>query len=102
MAVYRELGLVRVKGKNTLVRIYEPNNPTADPESTMVESMNRHNKALAHYYDRQWEEAESLFLRLQEKRKDDPVYPYYLGRIEEFRKNPPPEDWQGQVEFTVK
>ena len=102
VAVYRELGLVRVKGKHHLTRIYEPSNPGADPESTMVANMNRHNKALSHYYNRQWDAAEKLFRDLETKRDKDPLYPYYLGRISEFRANPPPEDWQGQVEFTVK
>jgi adenylate cyclase len=100
--IYRELGLVQVKGKNRYARIYEPTNPAADPESTMVENMNRHNKALKHYYNREWDEARALFEALETKRDQDPLYPYYLRRIEEFRVNPPPEGWQGQVEFTVK
>jgi len=100
--VYRELGLVKVKGKNRLVRIYEPSNPAADPESTMIENMNRHNQALKHYYNREWDSAEALFRELREKAQHDPLYPYYLSRIEEFRKVPPPPDWQGQVEFSIK
>ena len=99
---YRELGLVRVKGKNEFARIYEPSNPNADPESTMVENMNRHNKALKLYYNREWDEAQAQFEQLQLRRKNDPIYPFYLNRIAEFRSNPPPKEWEGQIEFTVK
>ena len=99
---YRELGLVRVKGKNELTRIYEPSNPKADPESTIVENMNRHNKALKLYYNRDWDEAQTQFEQLKRRRENDPIYPLYLSRIAEFRTNPPPEGWEGQAEFTVK
>lgn len=99
---YRELGLVQVKGKQALARIYEPSNPSADPESTMVENMNRHNKALKHYYAREWDAAEALFLELGERRKDDPLYPHYLERIADYRVSAPSPQWAGQVEFTIK
>ncbi len=102
VGVYRELGLVRIKGKNAFARIYEPSSPDADPESTMVENMNRHNQALKHYYNREWKAAARIFEELRRKRIDDPLYPYYLSRIEEFTVNPPPARWEGQVEFTVK
>ncbi|MDX1425655.1 MAG: adenylate/guanylate cyclase domain-containing protein, partial [Kiloniellales bacterium] len=61
IVVYRELGLVQVKGKNELARIYEPCNPSTDPESTLVANMHRHNDALRCYYDRNWETAAELF-----------------------------------------
>ena len=102
VVAYRELGLVRVKGKNKFARIYEPSDPNADPESTMIENMNRHNEALQHYYNRDWDEAEQCFEQLKRRRLDDPIYPFYLNRIAEFRVAPPAEDWEGQVEFTVK
>ena len=100
-AFYRELGLVRVKGKDTLVRIYEPGNPAADPESTLVQGMHRHNQALRSYYERRWDEAEELFQTLNRARPEDPVYSIYLERIAEFRRNPPPEDWRGEIRYTV-
>lgn len=102
LAVYRELGLVRVKGKNSFARIFEPSNPSADPESTMIENMNNHNKALQHYYQREWDLAEVLFEKLRERRVDDPLYPYFLSRITEYRQNPPDQDWRGQVDFRAR
>ena len=55
IVTYRELGLVQVKGKNELARIYEPSSPDMDPHSTLVTKLHRHNEALHHYYDRNWQ-----------------------------------------------
>lgn len=99
---YRELGLVQVRGKHSLVRIYEPCNPAIDPESTLVANMNRHNEALGHYYAREWDRATAQFLKLKEANPHDPLYDYYLKRIAEYRLNAPPEGWRGELRFSVK
>jgi adenylate cyclase len=99
---YRELGLVQVKGKNELARIYEPSSPGMDPDSTLVGKLHRHNVALHHYYDRNWDAAAEIFRSLKDERPDDPLYDYYLKRINEFTDDPPPPEWQGEIRFTVK
>ena len=99
---YRELGLVQVKGKNELARIYEPSSPGMDPDSTLVGKLHRHNVALHHYYDRNWDAAAEIFRNLKDERPDDPLYDYYLKRINEFADDPPPPGWQGEIRFTVK
>jgi adenylate cyclase len=101
-ATYRELGLVQVKGKSILVRVFEPCNPATDMESTIVANMHRHNEAIRCYQDREWELAEKLFHLLKEQNPDDPMYDYYLARIEEFKTHPPPPDWRGEIRYTVK
>jgi len=83
-ATYRELGLVQVKGKQELTRVYEALRPNLDPESTAVARLARHKHALA------------------VSRPDDPLYGYYLERIGEFRATPPAEHWRGELRFTVK
>jgi adenylate cyclase len=102
IVTYRELGLVQVKGKNELARIYEPSSPDMDPHSTMVTKLHRHNQALHHYYDREWDAAAEIFRTLKDEQPDDPLYDYYLKRIDEFRDDPPPPEWQGEIRFTVK
>ena len=102
IVTYRELGLVQVKGKNELARIYEPSNPGTDPHSTLVGKLHLHNVALHHYYDREWDAAAKIFRRLKDERPDDPLYDYYLKRINEFMDDPPPPEWQGEIRFTVK
>jgi len=102
IVTYRELGLVQVKGKNELARIYEPSNPEMDPHSTLVTKLHRHNEALHHYYDREWDAAAEIFRKLKDEQPDDPLYDYYLKRIDEFKDDPPPPEWQGEIRFTVK
>lgn len=99
---YREIGLVQVKGKNAPARIYEPCNPRLDPESTVIANMQRHNEALRCYYGREWDVAEKLFQLLREARGEDRLYDYYLSRIAEYRLEPPPENWHGEIRYTVK
>jgi adenylate cyclase len=99
---YRQLGLVQVKGKSTLERVFEPCNPATDMESTIVANMHRHNEAIRCYQDREWELADKLFNLLKKQNPDDPMYDYYLARIEEFKTHPPPPDWRGEIRYTVK
>lgn len=100
-ATYRELGLVQVKGKRQLARIFEPCNPALDPESTVIANLHRHNEALRCYYAREWDVAERLFRLLRESTPDEALYDYFLSRIEEFRRTPPPPGWRGEIRFTV-
>ncbi len=102
IVTYRELGLVQVKGKNELARIYEPSTPGMDPHSTLVSKLHRHNVALHHYYDREWEAAAEIFRALRAEEPHDSLYDYYLKRIDEFKDDPPPAEWQGEIRFTVK
>ncbi len=100
-ATYRELGLVEVKGKSGLERLFEPCNPATDLESTIVANLHRHNDAIRCYQEREWELAEQLFGLLKEENPDDPLYDYYLSRISEFKSRPPPPDWRGEIRFSV-
>ncbi len=101
VATYRELGLVEVKGKSGLERLFEPCNPATDLESTIVANLHRHNEAIRCYQEREWELAEQLFDLLKRDNPDDLLYDYYLTRIEEFKRRPPPPDWCGEIRFTV-
>ncbi len=100
-ASYRELGLVEVKGKQELVRIFEPLPPGLDPAATVHARLGRHNAALTCYYARDWDGAERGFRALDRENPHDPVYGYYLERIAEFRRAPPPGNWRGELRFTV-
>ena len=100
-AGYRELGLVHVKGKQELVRIFEPFHPNMDPASTTVARLSRHQEALAAYCAADWDKAQEGFTALRTAVPSDPLYSYYLERIESFRSTAPPPDWRGELRFTV-
>ena len=46
--------------------------------------------------------AAEIFRKLKDEQPDDPLYDYYLKRIDEFKDDPPPPEWQGEIRFTVK
>ena len=100
-AGYRELGLVKIKGKQRPARVFEPSSPNLDPHSTAIAQLQRHNTALAHYYDRQWLDAQQEFRKLALADPHDPIYRYYLERIDAFMITPPADDWRGELRFTV-
>ncbi len=102
VAIYRELGLVEVKGKSGLERLFEPCNPATDLESTIAANLHRHNDAIRCYQEREWELADQLFSLLKQENPEDPLYDYYLTRISEFKSRPPPPDWRGEIRFTVR
>jgi adenylate cyclase len=92
---YRELDVVRVKGKGRPVTIYEPVALATEVTVEETEEMERREKALRLYRARDWEAAATAFSALQRVVPDRRVYGIYLERIAHFRAHPPPEDWDG-------
>jgi adenylate cyclase len=89
---FRELDLVRVKGKNEPVAIFEPLGPGGEISRETARELSLYNEALAAF--RQWNEAQDSFQSLKE-RTEHLLYNVYLDRIEQFRSQPPPSDWDG-------
>jgi adenylate cyclase len=91
---FRELDLVRVKGKNEPVAIFEPVALSENVSSDAAEELALYAEALATYRRQDWNAAESGFRTLTD-RTERPLYSVYLGRIAQFREEPPPADWDG-------
>ncbi len=88
----RELDRVRVKGKERAIPIYEVRGRGAPPGKE-AEHLALWEQGLRAYRDRLWDEAETAFRRWQ-ARFDDRTAALYLEQIEEYRRDPPPEDWE--------
>ena len=99
---YRELDLVRVKGKEEPVAIFEPIGPAADIDDATRQNLERYQQALAHYRSCEWDKADALFLALRAGEPRRKIYSIYLDRIGAFRSNPPPPDWDGVFTHTSK
>ena len=99
--VYRELDIVRVKGKDNAVRIYEPIGPQSDLLKTTLDELSEYEAALALYRNGQFKLAKAQFKRLQ-KANPLPVYAIYIERIQAFSVAPPPSDWGGVHTFDRK
>src|SRR5690606_2339140 len=87
--VYRELDLVRVKGKAEPVAIYEP---VAKEEELSVEEhreMEMSSEALVLYRRQDWDGAGKIFRTLLEEGTRPELYRLYLDRIAAFRRDPP-------------
>ena len=89
----REVDVVRVKGKNRPVKIYELiSMGTTHPEMPFFDS---YHKALNLFYDKKFKEAEVAFLELLKIKPDDYLCQMYLERTQYSQNNPVPESWDG-------
>jgi adenylate cyclase len=100
--VFRELDLVRVKGKDEPVAIYEPLGPREAVPEEVRKDLSRHRQALRAYRAQKWDEAESEFFGLSRSGRPHAVYELYLERIAYFRSHPPGEAWDGAFTFKTK
>ena len=91
---FRELDLVRVKGKNQPVAIFEPLGPGDQISDETAAELALYASALTAYRQKDWNVASVAFRTLKE-RTDHLLYNVYLDRIERFRVKPPPDDWDG-------
>jgi adenylate cyclase len=98
---FRELDLVRVKGKTEPVAIFEPVAPAADLPAETASELVDYARALDAYRNQDWDRAQRIFARLQGE-SQRLLYRIYLDRIAAFRAEPPPSDWDGVFEHLVK
>jgi adenylate cyclase len=98
---FRELDLVRVKGKTKPVAIFEPIGETKLLDEKILSNLENYAKALAAYRRCDWEQASRLYENLT-KQSDELLYNTYLDRIERFRHEPPSADWDGVFDHLSK
>ncbi len=98
---FRELDLVRVKGKREPVAIYEPVGLNSELSETEQEQIALFATAVTAFRSRNWDTARATLHNLNE-RTERPLYNVYLDRIEQFRREPPPADWDGVFEHLTK
>ncbi len=92
--VVRKVDLLRVKGKQKPMAIYELiGEGTPSPE--IAQMIKRYEKSLALYQSRQFDQAwESLISLAQDFPEDGPTATL-LARVLQYREAPPSEDWDG-------
>jgi adenylate cyclase len=98
---FRELDLVRVKGKHEPVAIFEPLGPSNEIADEVRQEHEAYASALAAYRSQDFDVAERQFQKLKE-RTDALLYNIYLDRIERFRHEPPPSGWDGVFDHLSK
>ncbi len=98
---FRELDLVRVKGKNRPVAIFEPVGETTALKKAELSDLKDYEGALAAYRSCDWDAARQRFENLKE-RNGELLYNVYLDRIERFSHEPPPVEWDGVFDHLSK
>ena len=99
--VFRELDLVRVEGKTQPVSIFEPVGARDAVSDAVVDEVNEYARALAAYRRQDWDDAAERLDALG-KINDSLLYTMYLERINRFRHEPPPPDWDGAFDHLKK
>jgi adenylate cyclase len=100
--VYRELDLVRVKGKDKPVAIFEPIGLIGEVDKAKQEEVELFHEARRAYRNQDWDQAELQLMNLQRIAPKMALYSIYTERIAHFRKMPPPADWDGVYVFQTK
>lgn len=102
--VCRELDQLIVKGKSKPVKVFELIGRISDTaiQQKFSSPLENYKQGLLAYYKRDWDLATSLFNQVLADKPNDGPAKTYLGRIEQFKRVPPPEDWNGVFELKTK
>jgi len=94
--ITRELDLLRVKGKTEGVLVHEvlakKNDGLSNKRQRVIDT---YLKGLSAYKERRWEDGIKIFTEVLSIDTDDGPSSVYLKRCNEFKVNPPPDDWDG-------
>ncbi|MDD5250848.1 MAG: adenylate/guanylate cyclase domain-containing protein [Rhodocyclaceae bacterium] len=99
--VFRELDLVKVKGKDKPVAIFEPLGAAGQVPTQTLDEIELWNQALSAYRAQDWAVAEAV-LRNLSQRSPHKLYDVYQERIAHYRNDPPGADWDGSWKFDTK
>ncbi|GJQ62842.1 MAG: adenylate/guanylate cyclase domain-containing protein [Melioribacteraceae bacterium] len=97
----RDLDFIKVKGKNKPARVYELIGRRGEtPAEEKLKKLSTYFDGLTEYRNRNFREAENLFLQTLENLPDDAPSKVYIERIAYYLESPPGEEWDGS--FTMK
>jgi len=99
----RELDKIRVKGKNRPVSIFELIGDRHEALPSQSEDfLDLYIAGRTAYTKMEFQQALKYFSAAQELRETDQAVEVHLRRIEDYLRNPPPEDWDGVHTMTSK
>jgi adenylate cyclase len=94
----RELDVIRVKGKETPVRVYELLQIKGHLDDEAKRTVAIFQKGLSLYRQREWEEARKVFREISQ----DPPASVFVERCERLLESPPSDDWDGVYTLSTK
>jgi len=96
---YREVDRVRLRGRDQPITIYQPLSLAEEDKGAFNDELKLYQQGLSYYRRQNWDLAELQFINLQRSHPETKLYETYLGRIRNFRLNPPGEDWDGTFAY---
>lgn len=93
----RELGLIKVKGKDEAIRVYELlGNSEMPPTEAILQECKEYHEALTYYQQANFSEALTAFTNL-EQMSNTYLYKFYREHTLHLQNNPPEESWAGEI-----
>jgi adenylate cyclase len=99
---WRELDILRVKGKKQGVPVFEVMARKGELSDLKRQVVARYSQGLAAYKQRDWSGAIVAFQQALALDKSDGPSLLYCERSEDFLTHPPPADWDGVYEMKTK
>ena len=100
--LFRDIDMVRVKGKDNPITIYEPIAELAKTSAELQQNINTWNAMIKSYRLQNWSDAQSKLDGLIATDAGNKLYQMYAERIQFFKANPPPTNWDGVTKFDTK
>ncbi|MGB5874092.1 MAG: adenylate/guanylate cyclase domain-containing protein [Bacteroidota bacterium] len=99
----RQLDRIAVKGRSEPVTTFELLQPVeGEIDVRLRQFLWNFESGLESYFAQEWDKAELSFNNSLQIQPDDRPTQVHLKRIQEFRLNPPPSDWDGVFVMTQK
>jgi adenylate cyclase len=98
----RELDLIKVKGKNEPIRIYELLDHRLKGAGTKEMKVRAFEEGLAHYRSQKWDEAIKSFKNCLDLDPKDGPAEIFIERCKQLKQNPPPQNWDGVFVMKTK
>ena len=99
--VFRELDVVKVKGKAKPVRIFELVCRREIADEQLLQEITAFESALSSYRLQDWQAAQEK-LRVLQRKQDLPLYKLFLERVDYCIASPPDPTWDGVFTFQSK
>jgi adenylate cyclase len=99
--IFREVDLVRVKGKKHPIAIYEILGESA-PEEKLARFLELYQEGMACLREGRWSECMKSFQAAQEVKPQDALCAHYLQLTQKYAENPPGPDWDGVTTMLEK
>jgi adenylate cyclase len=100
--VLRRLDVVTVKGRKQAEPIYELSGLRSTLDAEKSQALDAYARGLACYQQRDWDDALECFSDVLAALPGDAPSALMSQRCEQYRENPPPDDWHGVTDINEK